>query len=54
MIKNTILLFYPNSVCFLSSQNEDKTEGDIATMGRTLANEITNFTHDHCPGCQLG
>ena len=54
MIKNTILLFFPNAVCFLSSKNEDKTEGDIAAMGRTLANEIMDFTNDHCPGCQLG
>jgi hypothetical protein len=54
LIQNTILWFYPNAVCYLSCKNEDKTEGDIADMGLTLANEVTNHIHEHCPGCQLG
>jgi len=54
LFKNNLSILYPNALFLCSSQNEDQTEGDIFDMGKNLANEVTMFINDWCPGSCLG
>lgn len=40
LMKNNLYLMYPNFLLLSSKANEDSTNGDIADMGRRLANEV--------------
>ncbi|KAL4442271.1 hypothetical protein ABPG74_005612 [Tetrahymena malaccensis] len=54
LIKNHMMLLYPECLFLLSIQNEGRTEGNIQVMGENLAKEITDFVKKWCPGKQLG
>lgn len=49
-IKNNIALLYPRALYLCSTANEEDTEGDIEQMGANLAEEVTGFVEDWCPG----
>ncbi len=40
LFKNNLSILYPDSLYLCSSTNEDKTEQDIDTMGKSLAKEV--------------
>eukprot|EP00929_Paragymnodinium_shiwhaense_P091389 TRINITY_DN51362_c0_g2_i1.p1 TRINITY_DN51362_c0_g2~~TRINITY_DN51362_c0_g2_i1.p1 ORF type:complete len:785 (+),score=185.74 TRINITY_DN51362_c0_g2_i1:297-2651(+) len=50
LLRNNIALLYPGFLFLCSSANEEDTEGDIHSMGEHLADEVTNFVKDWCPG----
>lgn len=54
LLKNNLLLYKPELLIYCSNKNEDNTEGDIAEMGRRLAEEIQEYIRDFCPGSALG
>jgi len=54
LMKNNIALLYPDAIFLCSQANEDNTEGDFNEMGIRLAQEVTNFICDWCPGSALG
>lgn len=54
LLKNYLNFLHPESMFLCSSINEDSTEGDIDEMGKKLAEEVTNFIFDNCPGNTLG
>jgi hypothetical protein len=41
---------YPDSLIMCSMDNEEYTEFDILDMGIRLANEITTYVEEYCPG----
>jgi len=53
LMKNNIALLYPDAIFLCSQANEDNTEGDFNEMGIRLAQEVTNFICDWCPGSAL-
>lgn len=53
LIKNHMMILYPECLFLLSIANEGHTEGDIAEMGTALAHEIDDFIMKWCPGKQL-
>ena len=53
-IKNNLSIFHPEALFLCSSKNEGKTEDDIEEMGVRLANEVTEFAQEWCPGSTLG
>lgn len=50
LIKNHMMLLYPECLFLLSISNEGRTEGDIEGMGKSLAQEISDFVKKWCPG----
>ncbi|CAE8661193.1 unnamed protein product, partial [Polarella glacialis] len=54
LMKNNIALLYPDAIFLCSQANEDNTEGDFQEMGIRLAQEVTNYICDWCPGSALG
>jgi pimeloyl-ACP methyl ester carboxylesterase len=54
LFKNNLALVYPDAIFMVSSSNEDNTDGDLNEMGIRLAQEVTNFVADWCPGSSLG
>ena len=54
LLKNNIALLFPEAMFLCSSANEDHTEGDIFEMGQRLAQEISNYITQYCPGSSLG
>eukprot|EP00933_Yihiella_yeosuensis_P070850 TRINITY_DN79002_c0_g1_i1.p1 TRINITY_DN79002_c0_g1~~TRINITY_DN79002_c0_g1_i1.p1 ORF type:complete len:843 (+),score=120.81 TRINITY_DN79002_c0_g1_i1:157-2685(+) len=54
LMKNNIALLYPDAIFLCSQANEDNTEGDFNEMGIRLAQEVTNYVCDWCPGSALG
>jgi triacylglycerol esterase/lipase EstA (alpha/beta hydrolase family) len=54
LLKNNIALLHPDALFLCSSSNEETTEGDIQEMGVKLAQEITNYINQYCPGSSLG
>lgn len=54
LMKNNIALLYPDAIFLCSQSNEDNTEGDFSEMGIRLAQEVSNFICDWCPGSALG
>lgn len=54
LIKNHMMLLYPECLFLLSTANEGRTEGNIAEMGSDLAKEIHTYVRKWCPGTQLG
>lgn len=46
MVKNSITVAFPESLCYCSQANEDDTEQDIAAMGERLAREVEGFIED--------
>jgi len=54
LLKNNIALLFPEAMFLQSSANEDYTEGDIQEMGVRLAQEVSSFISQYCPGSSLG
>lgn len=54
LLKNNFLLYKPELLIYSSNKNEDNTESDISEMGRKLAEEVTEYIRDFCPGPALG
>ncbi|CAD7970957.1 unnamed protein product [Amoebophrya sp. A120] len=50
MIKNAIVVQFPEVFFLCSSSNEDQTEGDISAMGERLFEEVDSFACDNCGG----
>jgi len=53
-IRNYILLKHPNAMILCSVYNEEMTEEDIENLGIRLANEVTAYIGENCPGESLG
>lgn len=49
LFKNLLNVRYSNAHFICSSSNENSTEGDIANMGKNLANEIKKYIIQWCP-----
>jgi hypothetical protein len=49
ILRNNILLHYPEHMVLCSKDNEAHTDGDIDEMGKRLANEVENFINENCP-----
>ena len=47
-IKNNIQFLFSSSYFVCSSANEEDTLGDIAVMGKKLANEVIDTIRDIC------
>lgn len=54
LIKNNLYLLYPDALFLSSKANEEYTNGNIADMGRRLAQEVNVFLKEWCPGESLG
>lgn len=54
LVKNNLLLLRPELLIYCSQKNEDDTEGDIGDMGKNLAEEVSEYIRDFCPGSALG
>eukprot|EP01017_Pseudomicrothorax_dubius_P026621 TRINITY_DN298_c0_g1_i1.p1 TRINITY_DN298_c0_g1~~TRINITY_DN298_c0_g1_i1.p1 ORF type:complete len:775 (-),score=142.76 TRINITY_DN298_c0_g1_i1:117-2441(-) len=54
LLKNNLALIFPELLFLCSSANEDHTHGDIGDMGIRLAQEVTNYITEWCPGNTLG
>lgn len=54
LFKNNISYLYPDTLFLCASANEDLTDGDIASMGARLANEVRNYIQEWVPGNNLG
>jgi pimeloyl-ACP methyl ester carboxylesterase len=53
--KNIISLALPEALFLCSSANEEAlTEGNIFEMGERLAEEVSQFIRESCPGANLG
>ena len=48
LFKHQLSLSFPDALIFLSSSNEQHTEGDIAAMGARLAHEVAALVTEHC------
>ena len=48
LFKHQLLLSFPDALIFLSTSNEQHTEGDIAGMGARLAHEVAALVTEHC------
>ena len=48
LFKHQLSLTFPDALIFLSSSNEQHTEGDIAAMGARLAHEVAALVTEHC------
>lgn len=53
-MKNHLLMLHPEALFLCSTSNEKKTEDDIEDMGIRLANEVTEYIQEWCPGPTLG
>ena len=49
LFKNLLNVRFSNAHFICSSSNEDNTEGDIADMGKNLANEVKKYIIQWCP-----
>jgi len=54
LMKNNLALLFPDSIFLCATSNEDNTEGDMNESGIRLAQEVTNYICDWCPGSALG
>ena len=54
LLKNHLNLLHPEAMFLCSCINEDNTEGDIGDMGERLANEVTTYISENCPGSSMG
>jgi len=54
LLRNHLAVQHPEALFLCSSSNEDYTEGDISEMGVRLAQEVTLFINEWCPGSALG
>ncbi|KRX10165.1 hypothetical protein PPERSA_08568 [Pseudocohnilembus persalinus] len=54
LLKNHISVLYPEALLLLSVENEGKTDEDISSLGKNLADEINNFIFKWSPGSTLG
>jgi len=50
VLRNEIFLKYPDALIMCSMDNEEHTDGNIHEMGLRLANEITQYIEENCPG----
>ena len=48
LFKHQLSLTFPDALVFLSTSNEQHTEGDIAAMGARLAHEVAALVTEHC------
>ena len=48
LFKHQLSLAFPDALVFLSTANEQHTEGDIAAMGARLAHEVAALVTEHC------
>mmetsp|Transcript_37942 Transcript_37942/g.60092 ORF Transcript_37942/g.60092 Transcript_37942/m.60092 type:complete len:778 (-) Transcript_37942:131-2464(-) len=54
LMKNNLALLFPDAIFMCSTANEDLTDGDMNDSGIRLAQEVTNYIQDWCPGSALG
>jgi len=54
LMKNNLALLFPDAIFLCATANEDNTEGDMNESGIRLAQEVTNYICDWCPGSALG
>jgi hypothetical protein len=50
MFKNIISIGMPDAQFLCSQANEEDTEGSIFDMGYRLAQEVTQYIRESCPG----
>eukprot|EP01016_Furgasonia_blochmanni_P003635 TRINITY_DN11420_c0_g1_i7.p1 TRINITY_DN11420_c0_g1~~TRINITY_DN11420_c0_g1_i7.p1 ORF type:complete len:390 (-),score=79.73 TRINITY_DN11420_c0_g1_i7:206-1375(-) len=50
LLKNNLNILYPEFFFLCSSANEQHTSGDIEQMGERLAQEVSLFIQEWCPG----
>ena len=53
ILRNMIFLNDPEALIMCSMDNEEHTDGNIHEMGLRLANEITSYIEENCPGNAL-
>lgn len=54
LMKNNLALLFPDAIFMCSTANEELTDGDMNDSGIRLAQEVTNYIQDWCPGSALG